>query len=255
METVTIAILAKDKAHCLPLYLKCILGQTFPKDRTYLYIRTNNNTDNTTELLEEFITTYRNAYLDIYFDKSRVDHPLEQYKSHEWNPLRFAVLGQIRQESIEWAMRKNSHYFVVDCDNFIHPMTLESLLRTQLPVVGPFMVTSRTYYSNYHHSTTDKGYFLHNPEYHLIYEQDIKGLIQVDVIHCTYLVRKDILDKVSYLPDGTDRHEYVIFSEKLRQGGIQQYLDNRHIYGCITFAENREGLEEETWVKEFLVFL
>ena len=42
-EFVTIAILAKDKAHTLPLYLQCIEQQTWPAQQTYLYIRTNNN--------------------------------------------------------------------------------------------------------------------------------------------------------------------------------------------------------------------
>ena len=46
-EFVTIAILAKDKAHTLPLYLACIEAQTWPKKNTYLYIRTNNNNDET----------------------------------------------------------------------------------------------------------------------------------------------------------------------------------------------------------------
>ena len=40
-EYVTIAILAKDKAHTLPLYLACIENQTWPKCNTNLYIRTN----------------------------------------------------------------------------------------------------------------------------------------------------------------------------------------------------------------------
>src|SRR5579872_6045160 len=50
-EYITIAILAKDKAHTLPLYLDCIEAQTWPKSNTYLYIRTNNNNDNTAQVL------------------------------------------------------------------------------------------------------------------------------------------------------------------------------------------------------------
>ena len=57
-SAVTIAILAKNKGHSLPLYLKCILDQTFPKDKTYIYIRTNNNTDDTVQILKEWVATH-----------------------------------------------------------------------------------------------------------------------------------------------------------------------------------------------------
>ena len=33
------------------------------------------------------------------------------------------------------------------------------------------------------------------------------------------------------------RHEYVVFSDSARKAGIPQYLDNRQIYGYITFGE------------------
>ena len=54
-EYVTIAILAKDKAHTLPLYLKCLERQTWPASNTYLYIRTNNNNDETVQILRDWI--------------------------------------------------------------------------------------------------------------------------------------------------------------------------------------------------------
>ena len=54
-EFVTIAILAKDKAHTLPLYLSCLEQQTWPANQTYLYIRTNNNNDDTVQILRDWI--------------------------------------------------------------------------------------------------------------------------------------------------------------------------------------------------------
>lgn len=263
-ETVTIAILAKNKAHCLPLYLKCLLAQTFPKERTYLYIRTNDNTDKTTEILSEWIDRYRHLYRDVYFDGTSIDSRLQQYSAHQWNSFRFTILGAIRQESIGWALNKGSHYFVADCDNFIHPQTIEILMASYLPVVGPFLVTGNNIYSNYHHVVDEKGYCCDEPGYHLIYKQQIKGFIAVDVIHCTYFIRHDILKHVSYLPDGShrhegvstpesifDRHEYVIFSENLRKAKIQQYLDNRNVYGRITFTETKDELLKEPWLVEY----
>lgn len=244
---VTIAILARNKGHCLPFFLKCIVNQTYPKDQILIYIRTNDNHDQTESILQEWVNQYGHLYREVLFDSSSLDPT--NYLPHQWTKERFATLGQIRQESILFARKRGTSYFVVDCDNFIHHQTLEKLIRTGLPVVGPFLITDRTLYSNYHHRVNAKGYFINNPEYHLIYHQTITGLIEVDVIHCTYFIRSEVLPQVSYLPDGSNRHEYVIFSDLLRNKNIKQYLDNRAIYGYITFSNSQEELEQEDWYK------
>ena len=53
-------------------------------------------------------------------------------------------------------------------------------------------------------------------------------------MHCTYLVRGDVIQDLTY-QDDTDRFEYVIFSDSARKSKVSQYLDNRQIYGYITF--------------------
>lgn len=237
-EFVTIAILAKDKAHHLPMYLDLIEKQTYPASKIKLYIRTNNNTDHTAEVLENWIEKVNDKYAEIYYDASDVDEPVQQYAPHEWNSIRFKVLGRLRQESIDWARKKGTHYFVIDCDNFIVPETLETLLHTGLPVVGPLLRNGddpNSFYSNYHFSTDENGYFKNSNYYYDILYGYMKGLIEVEVIHCTYLVRNEVLDKVCY-DDGSGRYEYVIFSDFLRKSGIPQYIDNRQEYGKLTFS-------------------
>ena len=134
---ITIAILAKDKAHTLPFYLSCIEQQTWPKKQTYLYIRTNNNTDDTRDILLSWVNKVKNLYAKIYFDDTDVPEKIEQFKQHEWNGIRFKVLGKIRQDSVNWALKNHSHYFVIDCDNFILPDTIECLMKTNLPIIAP----------------------------------------------------------------------------------------------------------------------
>lgn len=236
---VTIAILAKEKAHTLPLYLNLIESQTYPASKIKLYIRTNNNRDNTAVLLEEWIERVRDRYSEIHFDPSDVEEPVHEFEPHEWNSLRFKALARIRQESVEWAKKRKTHYFVVDCDNFIIPETLEALLDTGLPVVGPLLRNGddpASCYSNYHFITDENGYYKHSPLYFEILNRTIKGLIEVEVIHCTYLIRNNVLDFVNY-DDGSGRYEYVIFSDTLRKSGIPQYIDNRRNYGKLTFSD------------------
>lgn len=245
---ITVAILAKDKAHCLPRFLKCLETQTWPKEKTHLYIRTNNNNDKTADVLEEWIKTssYAKGCSSVFFDKSDVEEKVENYKPHEWNEIRFKVLGKIRQDSIRYAVENKSHYMVIDCDNFITEDVLERMFSSGLSVVAPMLRTDRTMYSNYHSSIDADGYFIRDEVYDHILRRKIKGLIDVPVVHCTYFIRNEVLDKVKY-QDDTKRHEYVIFSETMRKAGISQYLDNRKHYGYITMADTLDELRKESW--------
>ncbi len=252
-EYVTIAILAKDKAHTLPLYLQCLEAQTWPKHKTYLYIRTNNNNDETVAVLQEWIARIGKEYAKIYFDDSDVDVPVQQFGQHEWTYERFKVLGKIRQDSVDWAYAHNSHYFVVDCDNFVGPDTLESMMQTHLPIIAPFLRCSdyeKRFYSNYHETIDANGYYLASVFYYDILDQKVRGIIEVPVVHCTYFIRYNVLDKICY-DDESWRYEYVIFSDSARKQNIPQYIDNRKIYGYISFAETKQEFEQESFLNTF----
>ncbi len=251
IEYVTIAILAKDKAHTLPLYLSCLEQQTWPAEKSYLYIRTNNNNDNTVEILSNWVKKVGDRYAGVFFDSSDVEIPVQNYKQHEWNSERFKVLGKIRQDSLDWAREKQSHYFVADCDNFIYPDTIEKMVETNLPIVAPFLRASPpSLYSNFHAAIDENGYFANSPYYMAFLTGEIRGLIQQPVVHCTYLVRHEVADKITY-DDESYRYEYVIFSDSARKHNIPQYLDNRKEYGWVTFAENSDDFATEPWIHEF----
>jgi glycosyltransferase involved in cell wall biosynthesis len=192
-DTVVLAILAKDKAHCLPRYLACIEGQTWPKSRTHLFVRTNNNTDDTAALLADWISRVKPLYASVVFDTSDVPEPVQKYAQHEWNVERFKVLGEIREASIRHAQSLGSHYMVVDVDNFVAANTIEQMVHTHLPVIGPLLQRPGFLYANYHNECTANGYHKPNEKYNTILNRDIKGLIAVDVIHCTYLIRREAL--------------------------------------------------------------
>lgn len=259
-DFVTIAILCKDKAHLLPLYLNRIENQTYPASLIKLYIRTNNNKDDTAIILERWIDMVRDRYSEIHYDNSDVEEPVHEYGPHEWNPLRLKVLGHIRQESVDWAKERGTHYFVADCDNFIVPETLEAMMNTGLPVVGPLLRNEDdpfSNYANYHYDVDENGYYKSAELYFNVLNRTVKGLIEVKVIHCTYLIRKEYLDQVCY-DDGSVRYEYVIFSDTLRKAGIPQYIDNRRYYGKLTFCNTAEEFQRVNmippppWVRENL---
>lgn len=165
---------------------------------------------------------------------------MQQFGVHEWNELRFDVLGKIRQRSLERTVERGcDFYFTADVDNFLRPHALKSLMALNLSIVAPLLrhVDPSNPYSNYHAAIDAQGYYRECKEYYEIQQQRIRGVIEVPVAHCTYLVRANTISQLRY-SDGSKRHEYVIFSESARQAKVAQYLDNRDIYGYLTLDEN-----------------
>ncbi len=245
---VLIAILAKQKEEFLPLYLDCIEALDYPKSSIVLYIRTNNNTDRTEEILREWIARVGHSYAAVEFDPSDVDERVEQFGAHEWNAIRFRVLGRIRNESLRKTREHGCDwYFVADIDNFIRRCTLRELVATGLPIVAPLLRDAEpsSYYSNLHAEIDDNGYFRDCAQYELIMSRRIQGLIEVPLVHCTYAVRADVIEHLNY-DDGSGRHEYVVLSDSARKASIPQYFDNRQVYGYITFSKNPDQYDENS---------
>jgi hypothetical protein len=246
---VCIAILARDKEVVLPLYCKCLQEQSYPKKNISLYVRSNNNADNTVSFLKKWIESVRDDYAEVYENYEDLENiEYDQHRHHDWTSLRFSILGKIRQDSLQWASERGYDYFVIDCDNFIVPQTLISLVETHLPIVGP-LLRHNSNYANYHNEVDNQGYMNTNSSgYFPILHRYVKGLILVDVIHCTYYIQSSFLNFLQYC-DNSTRHEYVIFSESARNHKIPQYLDNRQDYGYLTFATTFEELENESWYR------
>jgi hypothetical protein len=215
---VLIAILAKQKEPFLQLYLQCLEELDYPKSSIFLYVRTNNNTDRTEQLLRNWLSRVGSLYGGVELDAQNVPEPVEHFGVHEWNAMRFRVLGRLRDESLRKTIeRKCQFYFVVDVDNFLRPDALKELVVLNLPIVAPLlrMVVPSDPYANFHAAVDQDGYYKEVPHYHVLLHRRIRGLIEVPLVHCTYLIRADLIDRLSYR-DGTDRHEYVVFSHLAR---------------------------------------
>ena len=250
-KPLVIAILAKTKGHLMPLYLDSILSQTEVSSSTIFYIRTNDNADNTAEVLRDFYKKWSWKY-KMVFDDSSINPELVTKGVRDWDYMRFKILGEIRQKSIEFAISENADYFVADVDNIILPHTIKSIRSVNLPVVAPLLYNdeNHTMYSNFHSSIDPNGYYQDDDVYTNILYRKIKGLIELPVIHCTYLIKNDVLRHVNY-DDLSGRYEYVIFSDSLRKAGIPQYLDNREVYGRLFWSIDSTGLSEESKIPGF----
>ncbi len=241
---VLVAILAKQKEPVLRLYLRCLEALDYPKSSIVLYVRTNNSTDRTRDILRAWVDRVVADYAHIEFDDADVGEPVEAFGVHEWNATRFKVLAAIRNASLRKTIEHGcAYYFVADLDNFLAPPTLRELVALDLPIVAPLLrhVDPAARYANFHAAVDGKGYYLETSRYDQILWREITGVIEVPVVHCTYLVRADVLSRLRY-DDDTGRHEYVAFSEHAREQDIPQYLDNRQVYGLLTLSDDSPDL-------------
>jgi hypothetical protein len=264
---VFVHVLARNKEGTLPLYLETMYEWDYPKDRIVLYVRTNNNSDRTGEMLADYIAKYGDEYFAIIYEGRNIDRPINKQQVHEWDGERLTIMRALRTKGFCVATEWNcEYYFTADVDNFVLPHTLRTLVEANQPVIAPLLRyaedpteeqalvelkavegsanwmysnfdTVVTHYGDTHHGA---GYQDFDQRYFDILERRITGIHQVDLVHATYLVRRDVFTTIGYF-NGVAGFEYIIFAFNLRIAGIPQFLDNREIYGCITLAENGEA--------------
>lgn len=247
---ILLAILARNKGHVLEKYLGCIENLNYDKKRIVIYINTNNNSDNTLEILDKWVMRNREKYFGIEYEKHEKEEMSEiSSRPHDWNGKRFKVLGEIRNKSLRKTKELScEYYFVVDCDNFLIPETLKELIEEDKPIIAPMLRAipeANDSYSNFFCATTPNGYYKYHPDYMQILKREILGTFEVPVVHCTYLIKGEYLDKLNYI-DNTQHHEFVIFSRFARNNKVGQYICNKSKYGeCVHFYDENISLEGE----------
>ena len=246
-KTVMLAVLARNKAHTLPKYLKCIEELDYEKKLISIYINTNDNEDGTAEILTQWVSDNKDKYRSIELEDYHVPgNPTA--RPHEWTGARFKILGGIREKSLQKTKELNcDYYFVVDCDNFIVPWTLKELLAQDKPIIAPLLKAVpelNDAYSNYFCAVDAAGYYAADPDYYKILNGQMRGTFKVPVVHCTYLIRAEYLDKLGYVDESHD-YEFVIFSKKAREANVDQYICNVKEFGTLLHFHKDLTLEEE----------
>ncbi len=247
-KTVFLAILARNKAHYLPTFLQSIENFTYDKKKITIYINTNNNVDDTAEILHTWASKQKQNYRSILFEEHEIS-TLEESPPHVWSANRLRTIGAIRNHSLEVAKEEGcDFYFVIDVDNYLDPDTLGCLVKKDLPIVAPMLhsIPERDDCgSTFFYAIHDWGGFKDHPNYWKILRRELVGTIQVPLVHATYLIKSEYLDRLSYA-DGTDQMEFLIFAKSARDHGVDQYVCNEKIFGVQFSFHNRfMDLEDE----------
>ena len=252
-KTVLVAILARNKAHTLPKYLECIEHLNYDKEKITIYVNTNNNSDRTEAILQEWIQKHEGEYAKIIYESGDVQE-LGDDKStpHGWNDTRCSILGRIRDRSLKVALEcKCDYYFVIDCDNFItNPYTLKELIAQEKPIIAPMLRCHphSSVYANYWYQADSRWFYKGHPHYNKIMNWSWQSNHRVPVVHCTYLIRSEVIPLLSYTRDweeGLNNYEFGIFCRSAVKNGVDQYICNKSFYGSLYLPPGDITLERE----------
>ncbi|XP_006816484.1 procollagen galactosyltransferase 2-like, partial [Saccoglossus kowalevskii] len=238
--TIFLPILARNKAHTLPVFLAYIDRLDYPKSRMRIWIQSDHNIDNTTSILKEWVSNVKHTYRSI--DESYADEP-DKYSTEvgplDWPEERFSHMIKLRQEALDEARRQWADFiFFVDCDNFIEePQTLNLLIAEKKTIIAP-MMESDSAYANFWCGVDDQGYYIRTPEYLPTLRRERKGCFPVPMVHSTFLIdlRRSSSLKLQFNPLNSYRGDYddiLIFAYSAKIAEIQMYVLNTWYFGML----------------------
>ncbi|KAM6972558.1 procollagen galactosyltransferase 1 [Aplochiton taeniatus] len=236
---VVIGLVCRNSAHSLPAFLGAIERLNYPKDRIALWVATDQNVDNTTSLLEEWLSNVQDLY--HYVEWTPQEKPsvyTDEVGPKHWTNQRYEHVLKLRQAALDTARETWADYFLLsDCDNLLtNRDLLWKLMRENKTVVAP-MLESRTPYSNFWCGMTSQGYYKRTPAYMPIRRRERQGCFAVPMVHSTYLLdlRKEASRRLAFYPPHPEYNsaldDIIIFAYSARMSDVQMYICNKEIYG------------------------
>ncbi|XP_063986859.1 glycosyltransferase 25 family member [Diachasmimorpha longicaudata] len=253
--TVLVAVLVRNKAHTLPYFLSLFGNLNYTKERISLWIRSDNNIDNSVEILTEWLNEEGKHYHSVNAKLNEESHGFNDEKgTADWSNDRFSHVISLRQEALNYARESWADYiFMLDADIFLtNPNTLNLLIDKEKSVVAP-LLKSDGLYSNFWAGMTQDYYYERTDRYKPIVNRVEQGCHDVPMVHSAVLIdlgRKES-DQLSYDPRIIENYagpddDIIAFALGANSSGISLYVCNDEIYGYVMVPlESGDSLEAD----------
>lgn len=241
-KTVFYSIITRNHGKFLPHYFRCLDEMDYDKKLITVYFNTNNNDDNTLDLISEWFLKNNSKYKNIIIEKS-IEDPLIN-KNSNWDEdgaRRLKKMAFVRNRSLDICkLEKTDYYFVMDTDNWVCSDTLKFLIKKEKPIIAPFikLFDESSIYSNFFTKVDNNGYYSEHYLDRLIWRREqLIGTLEVPLVHCTYLIDCNYLKNLSYTSDDKEpfHYEFSVFSHVARKNNIQQYICNEKMFGFVNY--------------------
>ncbi|KAM9067583.1 inactive glycosyltransferase 25 family member 3 [Sarcophilus harrisii] len=254
LPAVVIAVLARNAGYSLPYYLGALERLDYPRARLALWCATDHNVDNTTEILQEWLTAVGKDYAEVVW---RPEGEPRLYPDEEspkqWTKERHQFLMELKQEALDFARAWGADYILfADTDNILtNNQTLKFLIGEGLPVVAP-MLDSQTYYSNFWCGITPQGYYRRTTDYFPTKNRQRQGCFQVPMVHSAFLLalRGKGVDQLAFHPPHPNYtwpfDDIIVFAYSCQAAGVSVHVCNQHRFGYMNVpVKSHQGLEDE----------
>lgn len=230
---VQITILARDREKELPLFLQCVDSIDYDPKLLSIYIHTNNNTDHTPLILTQWALENKDKFRGITFvleDEPALESIPVRTCEMDWyadGGVRLSVLGEIRNRSLKNAINSGcDYYFICDSDDFFPPELIKHLVQQDKPMIGPVMMNqSGSIPNSAWFACAETGYHASHPTEHPFFKEDIKGVIEAQMLHICYMVKCSEAANLSYSTNG-GQMEFIHFARLARHHGVKMYATN-----------------------------
>ncbi|KAF3420606.1 hypothetical protein E2986_03100 [Frieseomelitta varia] len=231
--TILITILVRNKAHTLPYFLTFLEQLIYPKERIHLWIYSDNNIDNSIEILTLWLNNESSKYhgVEVNFDEASSGFKDENGIAH-WSTQRFLHMINLREKALDagrniWA----DFVWMLDADVFLtNPNILNELISKNETVVAP-LLKSDGLYSNFWAGMTDDFYYLRTEKYEPILFREVKGCFNVPMIHSAVLIdlRKHTSNNLTYDPKNLNQYngptdDIITFAVSANNSADNNYL-------------------------------
>uniref|UniRef100_T1GDG5 Glycosyl transferase family 25 domain-containing protein n=1 Tax=Megaselia scalaris TaxID=36166 RepID=T1GDG5_MEGSC len=145
-----------------------------------IMIRSDHNEDDSIAITKLWLKRVEPLYhnVDFAFDESQKTFYFSKNRVH-WSNDRFAHIISLKEEAFQFA-RRSSTDFVFFCDVDVlltNPKTLDILIKLNLPIVSPMLISANHLYSNF---------WALEEEYTIIMSQGV-GEFKVSMVHSAVL--------------------------------------------------------------------
>ncbi|XP_034938620.1 glycosyltransferase 25 family member [Chelonus insularis] len=253
--TIFIAVLVRNKAHTLPYFLTFLERLEYPKHRISLWIQSDNNIDNSIEILKVWLKQHQSKYHSINTILDETSTGLESEEGvASWPIARFNHIIELRENILNYARKIWADYLLMlDADVFLtNSNVLRLLISKNSTVVAP-LLKSDGLYSNFWAGMTSDYYYKRTDKYIPILHNEQPGCYNVPMIHSAVLIdlNKENSDYLTYNSDNLDnydgpRDDIITFALSANRSNIPLHICNDQVYGFIMVPlDNDDTLEHD----------
>ncbi|XP_050361291.1 glycosyltransferase 25 family member [Nymphalis io] len=257
MPRVAISILARNKVNSLPYFLTCLRLLDYPKDRIDIWIQTENNYDETDEILHKWAERYKHLYHSFQLHSFVSSEPQEGNNEVKviWNTAQYKHVSKLREEALNFARDIRADYlFMLDADVILtEPDTLKILVGRRYKIVAP-MLLSDGMYSNFWAGDTKDYSYERSSYFKKFFKRDILylGCHNVPAVHSAVLISltNESSKYLTYYPEKNSGYmdygdDVSNFAASANRAGSKIMLCNDQLYGFTTMPSDDNELVKE----------